>query len=91
MVGLVRSLALETEGSGVTVNAICPGYVNTPMTEQTLADIQNRAWMKREDALAAVLATTGQTRLLEPSEVADRIIELCREDAGAINGEAIRL
>jgi NAD(P)-dependent dehydrogenase (short-subunit alcohol dehydrogenase family) len=89
VVGLTRSLALEVDGSGVTVNAICPGYVDTPMTEQTLANIQNRAWLKREEALAAVLATTGQTRLLEPSEVADRVVDLCRAEASGINGEAI--
>jgi NAD(P)-dependent dehydrogenase (short-subunit alcohol dehydrogenase family) len=89
VVGFTRAIAAEVEGSGVTVNAVCPAYVDTPMTEQTLENVQSRAGLSREQALAAVLATTGQERLISPDEVAARILDLCRDDAVSINGQAI--
>ncbi len=89
VVGFVRSLARELAGTGVTANAVCPGYVGTPMTEQVLANVEKRAGLGREEALAAVLKTTGQTRLLEPDEVAAAVLGLCLEESGTTNGEAI--
>jgi NAD(P)-dependent dehydrogenase (short-subunit alcohol dehydrogenase family) len=91
VVGLARSAALEAAGSGVTVNAICPGYVDTPMTEQTLRNVEVRTGLKREAALAAVLETTGQSRLLAAEEVAREVLRLCREDAAGVNGQEILL
>src|SRR6185503_14040649 len=63
VIGLVRSVAREVEGTAVTVNAVCPAYVDTPMTERTIASVQTRSGLSREEALAAVLATIGQERL----------------------------
>lgn len=91
VVGFARSVALEVEGTGVTVNAVCPGYVDTPMTERTLANVEQRSGLSREQALAAVLETTGQERLITADEVAARVVELCGAAADRINGQAIVL
>jgi NAD(P)-dependent dehydrogenase (short-subunit alcohol dehydrogenase family) len=91
VVGLTRCVALEVAGTGVTVNAVCPGYVDTPMTERTLAFVEARTGLAREAALAAVLETTGQDRLLTADEVAEEVLRLCREDAGGVNGQAVLL
>jgi len=91
VIGFTRSVALELAGRGVTVNAVCPGYVDTPLTERTLAGVQSRAGLPRDRALAAVLATTGQSRLVTADEVAAAVLELCGESAGDVNGQAIVL
>jgi len=91
LVGLTRSVALEVEGSGVTVNALCPGYVDTPMTAETIANVQTRTGKSHEQAVAAVLATTGQSRMLSAAEVAAAVVALCGPDAAGTNGAAILL
>jgi NAD(P)-dependent dehydrogenase (short-subunit alcohol dehydrogenase family) len=89
VVGLTRAVALEVAGSGVTVNAVCPAYVNTPMTEITIAEAQSRKGLSRGQALAAVLATTGQARLIEPDEVAKLVLELCGAEGAKMSGRSI--
>jgi NAD(P)-dependent dehydrogenase (short-subunit alcohol dehydrogenase family) len=89
VVGFTRSVALELEGTGVTVNAVCPGYVDTPMTERTLAEIQAKTGRSREESLAAILATVGQTRLIRTEEVAEEVLRLCSDEARDENGEAV--
>jgi NAD(P)-dependent dehydrogenase (short-subunit alcohol dehydrogenase family) len=91
VIGFTRSVALELAGTGVTINAVCPGYVDTPMTEHTLAVVQERTGMTREGALAAVLASAGQERLVAPGEVAEAVLALCRDEGGATNGQAVVL
>ena len=90
VVGFTRAVAAEFAGTGVTVNAVCPAYVDTPMTESTLANVETRAGLSREEALAAVLATSGQDRLLEPDEVAAAVLDLCAGGSG-LNGQAVLL
>ena len=91
VVGLTRSVGAELEGSGVAIVALCPGYVDTPMTVATIENVRARTSMSADAALAAVLATTGQSRLLTSDEVAAAVVALCRETGAASNGHAIVL
>jgi NAD(P)-dependent dehydrogenase (short-subunit alcohol dehydrogenase family) len=89
VLGLCRSAAAEVADSGVTVNAVCPGYVDTDMTRESIDRIVEKTAKTREQALAAILATTPQRRLIAPEEVAHAVLSLCDEKAVGINGEAI--
>jgi NAD(P)-dependent dehydrogenase (short-subunit alcohol dehydrogenase family) len=91
VIGLTRSLAAEYAGRGVTVNAVCPGFVDTPMTDHSVARIVERTGKSAEEAREAILATTPQRRLLEPEEVAAAVLYLCGEAAGGVNGQALVL
>ena len=91
VVGFTRAVAAEVAGTGVTVNAVCPGYADTPMTERTLANVQARTGMPPDRALAAVLASSGQDRLVSPAEIAAQVVKLCLESAAGITGETLVL
>ena len=91
VVGFTRSLALEVAGTGVTANAVCPGYADTPMTEATLASVGRHLGSGRDEALAAVLASAHQSRLLSPEEIAAEVVRLCADAASNVNGESVRL
>ena len=89
VVGFTRSAAAEVATRGVTVNAVCPGYVDTPMTEASIANIVEKTGMSESEALESILATSPQKRLITPDEVAYMVVSLCREAAGSVNGQAI--
>ncbi len=91
VIGFTRSVAAEvaSTGGGVTVNAVCPGYVDTEMTRASVSRIRRTTGMSEDDALAAILATNPQGRLLSPAEVAHAVLALCHEEARGINGQAI--
>jgi NAD(P)-dependent dehydrogenase (short-subunit alcohol dehydrogenase family) len=91
VVGFTRSLAAELAGSGVTANAVCPGYVDTPLTDGTLDRIMERTHSTREAALHAVLEHSGQPRLVTADEVAACVLCLVSDGAAGINGQAIVL
>lgn len=86
-VGLVRACAAEVAGSGVTINAVCPGYVRTEMTERSVRRIMETTGRDRDQALASLTGPSG--RLIEPSEVAAAVAYLCGEEAGGVNGQTL--
>jgi NAD(P)-dependent dehydrogenase (short-subunit alcohol dehydrogenase family) len=92
LVGLTRSVAAEVAGTGVTANAVCPGFVDTEMTAETVSRIVTRTGRSREEALAAALASAGQTRLISADEVAAAVVSLVADAAEhPPNGEALVL
>ncbi|MCX7888301.1 MAG: SDR family oxidoreductase [Rhodobacteraceae bacterium] len=89
VLGLVRSLALEVASGPVTVNAICPGYLETPMTERTVAVIAEKTGRTPAAARAALEALSPQKRLYRPAEVTAVALFLCGPQSDGINGAAI--
>jgi 3-hydroxybutyrate dehydrogenase len=89
VIGLVRALAVETAKSGVTVNAVCPGYTNTDLVAESLDRIVGKTGRSREEALAELVRANPQGRLIEPSEVADAVLWLCGPGARSVTGQAI--
>jgi NAD(P)-dependent dehydrogenase (short-subunit alcohol dehydrogenase family) len=90
-VGLTRAVAQEVAGSGITANALCPGYVNTEMTERTLANIVEKTGKSHAEALDALISTNPQRRLIEPAEVTAAALWLCGPGSEGINGQAITI
>ena len=90
-VGLMRAVAAEVAGTGVTANAVCPSYVRTPMTERTLDRISEKTGRSREEALASLESSTPLRRLLESEEVAEAVWYLASDAAAAVNGHALVL
>ena len=91
VVGLTRSLALEMARRGVTVNALCPGYIATEMTERSLANIIAKTGKTRDEAMGALTANNPQGRLIQPAEVTAAALWLCGPGSDAINGQAIAI
>ncbi|MGE3668974.1 MAG: SDR family NAD(P)-dependent oxidoreductase [Polyangiaceae bacterium] len=89
VLGFSRSVAAEVKAKGVTVNCVCPGYVNTEMTDESIARVSEKTGRSGEESLKAILSTVGQHRLIEPEEVAFMVANLCEERAGGTTGQAI--
>jgi 3-hydroxybutyrate dehydrogenase len=89
VVGLVRALALETATTGVTVNAVCPGFTDTDLVTESLDRIVAKTGRSREEALAELVKHNPQNRLIAPQEVAEAVLWLCGEGARSVTGQAI--
>lgn len=91
VLGLTRALAVELVKDGLTVNAICPGYVDTPMTDSNIENMVARTGMDAEKARALLAQSSPQNRLIEPDEIAALAVYLASDAARGINGQAITL
>jgi NAD(P)-dependent dehydrogenase (short-subunit alcohol dehydrogenase family) len=89
VIGLVRSLALELAQTRITVNAVCPGFTDTDLVAGSIDTIMKKTARSREQAVAELAKHNPQGRLVTPAEVADTVLWLCGEDAGAVTGQAI--
>ena len=89
VVGLTRALALEVATRGVTVNAVCPGFTETPMLDASIRNITEKTGRSADEARANLASNNPQGRLVRPEEVADTVAWLCGPGAAAINGQAI--
>ena len=91
VIGFTRAVAAEVAASGVTVNAVCPGYVDTAMTDQSVARIAAKTGVPAAEARERILGTSPQHRLMEPEEVAFLVLTLCDPRARGVNGQAVVL
>lgn len=89
LVGLTRALALEYASSGITVNAVCPGYTDTDMAAEAVANIRARKGVSEAEARALLAARNPQKRLIAPGEVADAVAWLCRPGSAAVTGQCV--
>ena len=89
VIGLTRSLAMETARSKLTVNAICPGYSETDMLDQAVNNIMQASGRSAEQSRQRLSRTNPQGRFVQPDEVADAVLWLCRPQSSAITGQAV--
>jgi 3-hydroxybutyrate dehydrogenase len=91
LLGLTRALAVELAGYNITANAVCPGYVDTPMTDDNVANIVAKTGMPEAEARKALEKLSPQNRLIEAEEVAAVVVMLAGDIAQGINGQAINI
>lgn len=91
VIGLTRALAMELARSGVTVNAVCPGFTETPMLEQSIDNIMAKTGKSREEARGALAASNPMGRFIHPDEIAQSVLWLCGAHSESVTGQAISI
>ena len=91
VVGLTRAVALETAKTGITANALCPGFTETPMLDESIANIVAKTGQTEPAARAALAASNPQGRFIRPEEVAQAALWLCGPGSDAVTGQAISI
>ena len=91
LLGLMRSLAAEYAKTNLTVNAVCPGYVDTPMTDQSVARVSEITGRSEGDARSAITNMNASGRLVDPDGIATMILTLCLPQSQDVNGAAITI
>ncbi len=89
VLGMTRALALEVARKGITVNAVCPGFADTELTQRSIETIVASTGRTAEQALAALVKGNPQQRLIQPEEIADTVLWLCGNSATSVTGQAI--
>jgi NAD(P)-dependent dehydrogenase (short-subunit alcohol dehydrogenase family) len=89
VVGFTRALAIDLAKTGVTINAVCPGWVDTDMVGEAVDRIASKTGRSDEEARASLAKMTPQGRIIQPGEVAHLVAMLCAEDARGIHGQAL--
>src|SRR4029079_12296204 len=90
-IGLVRAVAAETAGSGITANALCPSYAETPMLDQSIRTIVAKTGGSEDEARTILLGKNPLKRFIKPEEVAAAVLWLCGPGSDAITGQAISI
>ena len=90
-IGLTRSLALETARSGITVNAVCPGFTETDLLEDSIQNIMQTTGRSREDAEKSLKAVNPQRRFIQPNEIATTVAWLCSSGAESVTGQSLAI
>ena len=89
MVGMTRALAIDLARTGVTINALCPGWVETQMVEEAVTRIAQKTGRSEEEARTTLAAMSPQKRMIVPEEIAHATLMLCAHDARGIHGQTI--